>query len=155
MVAAAPLAAVESQQHLQNGELYYNAHLQQEGDARGSRPHFHQERVLWPRRTRNIRRAQVLKSLSVAHPETCQNQAYIPAPRTTLESPFQSDLKPSTLETVTRALAMELVYVAVGPGLMTCIRVYLAVSMTSNILSQVWLKSRTLSMSTGYMTECS
>ena len=46
----------------------------------------------------------------------------------TLESPFHRDLKPSTLETVTRALAMEFWYVAVGPGLITCILVWSTVS---------------------------
>lgn len=59
----------------------------------------------------------------LARPEMSKPEMCIPAPRTTLESPFHNDLNPSTLETVTSALAMELVYVAVGPGLMTCIRV--------------------------------
>ena len=155
MVAAAPLAAVVGQQHFLKCGVQMNAHLQQEGDARGSLPHFHRGRVLWPRKMRSIRRARVLVSALVARPDTCQSRVYVPAPRTTLESPLHNDLKPSTLVTVTRALAMEFWYVAAGPGLMTCILVCPAVSTTSRVLSQVPAQSRTLSMSTGYMTECS
>jgi hypothetical protein len=40
-------------------------------------------------------------------PQRYRREEYSPAPKITLESPFHSDLKPSTLETVTRALAME------------------------------------------------
>ena len=108
------------------------AHLQQEGGAHGFHPHFHQVRALLPRRTQSIRRAQVLIQPLVARPVLCLCQVYVPAPRTTLESPFHNDLKPSTLDTVTRALAMEFVYVAVGPGLMTCILVWPAISTSLN-----------------------
>jgi hypothetical protein len=47
---------------------------------------------------------------------------YEPAPRMTLDSPFHSVLIPSTREMVTMAFDMP-VYMAVGEGLTTCIRV--------------------------------
>jgi hypothetical protein len=47
---------------------------------------------------------------------------YEPAPKMTLDSPFHSVLIPSTREMVTIALDMP-VYMAVGEGLTTCIRV--------------------------------
>ena len=83
----------------------------------------------------STQRARVLVLPLVARPDTCQSEVYLPAPRTTLERPLHNDLKPSTLDTVTRALAIEFWYVAVGPGLMTCILVYPAVSVSSSIVA--------------------
>jgi hypothetical protein len=104
---------------------------------------------------RSIQRAQVLVSRLAARPTLYHSQVYIPAPKTTLDNPFHNDRKPSTLETVTRALAMELVYVAAGPGFMTCILVCPHVSAMSKATSQTPWRWHTLSISTGYITECS
>ena len=51
-----------------------------------------------------------------------KGRIYRPAPKTTLDKPLHSVLKPSTLDIVTIALDMP-VYTAVGEGLTTCILV--------------------------------
>lgn len=73
---------------------------------------------------------------------------------TTLESPLHSAVKPSARDIVTMALDMPL-YMALGEGLTICILVCLQVSASPTDSLALCQQLRTLSKSTGYITECS
>ena len=81
----------------------------------------------------------------------------VPAPTITLDMPFQSERAPSNRAIVPKAFEMP-VYIALGEGLMTCMRVWgddISIAFPPKFFLGIMENVYTFSKSTGYITVCS